>query len=79
MEEHKLYRFNILGRFIAIAAFKENEYECVSKPVNYHSISGLTFISKLIKRLVSRQLTDYLEKNELWPINQSAYRKKSFN
>jgi len=47
----------------------------VSVASNYRPISGLTFLSKLIERLVSRQLINYLETNDLCPINQSAYRK----
>jgi len=47
----------------------------VSVASNYRPILGLKFISKLIERLVSRQLTDYLETNNLCPINQSAHRK----
>jgi len=46
-----------------------------SVPGNYRPISGLTFASKLIERLVSRELTSYLEVNGLQPQNQSAYRK----
>ena len=42
---------------------------------NYRPISNLTFLSKLIERVVSKQLTDYLERNRLLPKFQSAYRR----
>ena len=42
---------------------------------SYRPISNLTFISKLIERIVSQQITVYLNKNSLIPTTQSAYRK----
>jgi len=42
---------------------------------NYRPISNLTFISKVIERLVARQLTEYLQDNKLLPTFQSAYRR----
>ena len=42
---------------------------------NYRPISNLTFVSKLVERLVCRQLVDFLEKEHLLPVHQSAYRK----
>ena len=42
---------------------------------SYRPISNLTFLSKLIERIVSMQLTDYLENNDLLPKHQSAYRR----
>ena len=41
---------------------------------NYRPISNLSFLSKLIERLVSKQLTTYLIENKLMPVFQSAYR-----
>jgi len=41
---------------------------------NYRPISNLSFISKLIERCVSAQLTDYVNLNHLIPSHQSAYR-----
>lgn len=41
---------------------------------NYRPVSNLTFISKVIERLVCRQLVAFLEKNRLLPGPQSAYR-----
>ena len=42
---------------------------------NYRPISNLTFVSKVVERLVARQLTDYLQENQLLPTYQSAYRR----
>ena len=41
---------------------------------NYRPISNLTFLSKVIKRVVASQLTGYLQENKLLPNHQSAYR-----
>jgi hypothetical protein len=41
---------------------------------NYRPISNLSFLSKLIEQLVSKQLTTYLIENKLMPVFQSAYR-----
>ena len=37
-------------------------------------MSNLSFVSKLVERVAVKQLTDYLETNELLPLLQSAYR-----
>ena len=42
---------------------------------NYRPISNLTFISKLIERCVSAQLTNYVTSNQLIQPHQSAYRR----
>ena len=41
---------------------------------NYRPISNLTFLSKVIERIVASQLTRYLQENKLLPDHQSAYR-----
>ena len=41
---------------------------------NYRPISNLSFLSKLIERLVFQQLTNYLNENKLMLVYQSAYR-----
>src|SRR6218665_627374 len=46
------------------------EISRVSRP-----ISNLPFLSKLLKRIVRAQLTDYLSSAGLLPVHQSAYRK----
>jgi len=42
---------------------------------NYRPISNLTFLSKVVERLVYRQLVAYLEKQGFFPSLQSAYRR----
>ena len=46
-----------------------------SVPNNYRPISNLSFISKLLQRVVARQLTTRLATNGLIPALQSAYRR----
>jgi hypothetical protein len=41
---------------------------------SYRPISNLPFISKLLERVVTHQLTTYLNTNHLLPPHQSAYR-----
>jgi len=41
---------------------------------SYRQISNLPFISTVLERIVSRQLTSYLNVNQLMPRYQSAYR-----
>ena len=40
---------------------------------NYRPVSNLTFMSKVVERLVCRQLVAFLDKNSLLPRHQSAY------
>ena len=42
---------------------------------NYRPISNLTFMSTIVERLVCRQITTFLERNNLIPKEQSAYRR----
>jgi hypothetical protein len=42
---------------------------------NYRPVSNLSFLSKLIERAMNSQLIDHLDKHELLPDRQSAYRK----
>ncbi len=41
---------------------------------NYRPVSNLAFVSKLIEKVVSKQLHSYLSSRDLHEINQSAYR-----
>ena len=43
--------------------------------MDYRPISKLPFLSKIFERVISKQIIKYLSENELYPINQSAYRK----
>ena len=42
---------------------------------NYRPVSNLTFVSKVVERLVSGRLVGYLQENNLMPDEQSAYRR----
>ena len=42
---------------------------------NYRPVSNLTFLSKIVEKLVSERLTCYLQANNLMPRLQSAYRR----
>ena len=42
--------------------------------MNYRQVSNLSFLSKLIERIVCVQLVNHLDKNGLYEIFQSAYR-----
>ena len=41
---------------------------------NYRPVSNLSFVSKLIERIVCMQLVDHRKENDLYEIFQSAYR-----
>ena len=41
---------------------------------NYRPVSNLSFVSKLIERIVCLQLFDHLKENDLYEVFQSAYR-----
>ena len=41
---------------------------------NYRPVSNLSFLSKLIERIVCVQLVNHLDKNGLYEVFQSAYR-----
>jgi len=42
---------------------------------NYRPVSNLTFVSKVVERVVVKQLVDFLHSNSLMPRLQSAYRR----
>ena len=42
---------------------------------NYLPVSNLPFLSKMLERIVQRQLTNHLNRHNLLPDVQSAYRK----
>ena len=42
---------------------------------NYTPVSNLTFVSKIVEKLISEQLIAYLQSNDLMPRLQSAYRR----
>ena len=46
----------------------------VTELKNYRPVSNLSFISKLLERVVFKQLMEYLERHDMLPERQSAYR-----
>ena len=42
---------------------------------NYRPVSNLTFISKLLDRVVYSQMSNFLEENDALPSTQSAHRR----
>ncbi len=46
-----------------------------SDPSSYRPISNLSFISKLVERVVHRQISTYVEENNLLPSTQSGFRR----
>ena len=48
------------------------DHQCLN---SYRPISNLSFLSKIIESVVHRQLMEHLEKIDVLPENQSAYRK----
>ena len=69
------------------SAFKQASITPVQKkpgldpvdPGSYRPISNLTVLSKLLERLVARQLTSYLSSAGLLPTLQSGFRPPSFD
>ena len=43
-------------------------------PASYRPISNLSFVSKVIEKVVDARLTDHVHKHHLLPVFQSAYR-----
>ena len=46
-----------------------------SLPASYRPVSNLTFLSKVLERIVHKQIVQYLNENDLFPHLQSAYRR----
>ena len=43
---------------------------------NYRPVSNITFVSKLLERILAKQLHDHLSQHQLYKKHQSAYRKR---
>ena len=43
---------------------------------NYHPVSNLTFVSKLLERIVAKQMQDNILQHQLYEKHQSEYRKR---
>ncbi len=48
----------------------------MAEKANFRPVSNVTFISKIVERVVAQQLHQYLTANDLLPHNQSAYRRQ---
>ena len=46
-----------------------------AEPTNYRPIANVTFLSKIIEKIVASQLMHYLDKNDLLPTFESGFRK----
>jgi len=53
---------------------KKNELEC-SKLKNFRLVSNLSFISKLLEKIVQMRIQTFFDSNGLMPRMQSAYRR----
>ena len=47
----------------------------VTDKTNYRPVSCLETASKVLEKVVCEQITDYMETNELIPVNQHGFRK----
>ncbi len=50
--------------------------DCKSKPTNYRPVSVLSAVAKILEKLISHQLSNYLESNKILVNQQSGFRKK---
>ena len=50
--------------------------DCKSKPTNYRHVSVLSAVAKILEKLISHQLSNYLESNKILVNQQSGFRKK---
>jgi len=46
---------------------------------SFRPISNVTFLSKLVERVVARQFTAHANKHDMFPVRQSAYRQDHSN
>ena len=46
----------------------------ISQMKNFRPVSNLSFLSKLLERVVQKRLQEFLDSNNLMPVTQSAYR-----
>ena len=63
-----------MDRSAFVASLKPNADP--DEPKSYRPISNLTFLSKVIERLVVKQINEYIDKSLLMPEFQSAYRRR---
>jgi hypothetical protein len=77
----------IVNKSTQTGVFPSNEKQAIIRPLlkkanleltmkNYRPVSNLSFISKLIERVVVMQITEHIAKHNFMEENQSAYRAK---
>jgi hypothetical protein len=67
--------FPLLFKHAIITPILKKDNADVDVPNNYRPVSNLSFVSKLLERVVQHQLQHYLDTAGLLPHFQSAYRK----
>ena len=82
-----LFIFNIINIYLHSGIVPSSLKHAIIKPIlkkpgldieclsNYRPISQIPFISKILERIVSKKLINYLNANSLFDTRQSAYRK----
>jgi len=77
----------LFNRSLAVGCFPTEFKQAVARPLlkksgldacdlkNYRSVSNLSFLSKLLEKVVQVRLQAFLDRNDLMPCAQSAYRK----
>jgi len=58
-----------------LTSLLKKPYFDASDRKNYRPVSNLAFISKVVERIVAQKLVSYLQKHDLLPRLQSAYRR----
>ena len=76
---------SIFNKSLNVGSFDDSLKEALVCPLlkinlnlldkNYHPVSNLSFLSKVIEHMVASQLVEYVDRNDLMEANQSAYRR----
>ena len=78
---------SIINRSLLSSTFPKRMKEALVRPIlkkqglddselkNYRPVSNLSFISKLLERVIQARLMSHINANRLLPVTQSAYRK----
>ena len=53
----------------------KNNKESIDMLSNYRPITNISFLSKIVEKVIAQQLTQYLDTNHMLPVVQSAYRR----
>jgi len=76
----------LFNKSLAVGCFPSDFKKAVVRPLlkkagsdtsqmkNYRPVSNLSFLSKLLERVVQKRLQEFLDSNKLMPMTQSAYR-----